>query len=111
MQPLSPRVRAALKAEHPGLTDKVIDRVEGLLMRRTDLDPAQSPSNARAFQRFEDQRDRLIAEHMPRFADVLRRIRPGTLSDDWPSVGPDPAARTQSRRPASRRGPGNRSAR
>jgi len=115
MQPLSPRVRAALKAEHPGLTDEVIDQVEGLILRRTDLDPVGSPENALAIRSLETQRERLIADHMPRFADVLRRVRADRLSDDWPSLGPGPAPRPAASPPPSPppapRAPGKRSGR
>lgn len=89
MQPLAPHVRAALKAEYPGLTDAVIDEVEALLAYRTTLDPERAPERVRDAQ---SRRESLIAEHMPRYAEVLRRVRSDGLRPDWPSVRGMPGA-------------------
>ena len=43
MEPLHPRIREALKQEHPGLSDATIDRYEELLAERFLVDPESDP--------------------------------------------------------------------
>ena len=83
MQPLSPRMRAALKQAHPGLTDEIVDRVEALLALRSQLDPERQAVQVGQLDR---QRADLLAQYMPRYADVVRSVRPGSPGPGWPSV-------------------------
>jgi hypothetical protein len=104
MQPLSPRMRAALKAEYPGLTDAIIDEVDALLAYRAALNPERAAAA-------ESRREALIAEHMPRYAEIVRRARPGTAGSDWPSVGREEGPTDPARPPAPRRDRKGRGAR
>jgi hypothetical protein len=69
MQPLSPKVRAALKERHPGLTDATIDEAEALLVIRGQLDPAR---HARRIEKLDLERAELLSREMPHYADVVR---------------------------------------
>ena len=71
MEPLSPKMRAALKQVHPGLTDAEIDRYEALIFERMQCDPE---TQAKRIADLDDERVTLLKERMPRFNDVARQI-------------------------------------
>jgi len=72
MEPLKPSHRAALKQEHPGLTDEAIDRAEELLAQRFLIDPEADPLRVQEIDR---ERAELLRREMPRFEQVLQRVR------------------------------------
>jgi hypothetical protein len=77
MQPLDPEVRERLKREYPGLTDKDIDRHEGLLAARFALNPR---THAARIAALDAERLELVARLMPRYREIvlefLARPRP-----------------------------------
>lgn len=72
MEPLKPSFRDALKQEHPGLTDETIDRVEELLSQRFLIDPEAEPLR---LQEIDRERAELIQKQMPKFDQVLQKVR------------------------------------
>jgi hypothetical protein len=67
MEPVHPMLREELKRAHPGLADDDIDRYQELTARRFAFDPDRDREEIR---RIDVQREALIRERMPRFADV-----------------------------------------
>jgi hypothetical protein len=72
MEPLKPVMRDALKREYPDLSDEVIDRAEELLAQRFMVDPEAEPLRIEEIDR---QRAQLLSENMPRFEQVIQRVR------------------------------------
>jgi hypothetical protein len=72
MEPLKPVFREALKQEHPGLTDETIDRAEELLAQRFLVDPEAEPLR---IQELDRERAELLAREMPKFEQVLQKVR------------------------------------
>ena len=69
MEPIHPMLREELKRAHPGLADDDIDRYEELTARRFAFDPDR---NREEIRRIDIEREALMRERMPRFADVER---------------------------------------
>lgn len=72
MEPLKPIARDALKKEHPGLSDETIDRAEDLLAQRFLIDPEAEPLR---LQELDRERAELLRREMPRFDQVLQKVR------------------------------------
>ena len=71
MEALSPKMRAALKKAHPGLTDGDIDRYEVLSLERMQCNPE---TEAKRMAVLDDECLTLLREKMPRYNDVARKI-------------------------------------
>ena len=71
MEPLSPKMRVALKQVHPGLTDAEIDRYEALLSERMQCDPE---TEVKRIADLDNERVTLLKDRMPQFNDVVRQI-------------------------------------
>jgi len=69
---MHPEFREALKAAHPGLTDREIDRSEELLAERMRCDPDRE---AGRIAELDKQRRRLIERAMPRYAAVAQAFK------------------------------------
>ena len=72
MEPLKPSFREALKQEHDGLTDDIIDLSEFLLAERFLVDPEAEPLRVQELDR---QRTELLREKMPKYQQVLQKMR------------------------------------
>ena len=72
MEPLKPIFRDALKEAHPGLSDETIDRAEQLLAQRFLIDPEADPLR---LQEIDRERAELLKQEMPRFEQVLQKVR------------------------------------
>ena len=72
MEPMHPEFREALKAAHPGLTDREIDRSEELLAERMRCDPDRE---AARIAELDDERRELIERAMPRYAAVAQTFK------------------------------------
>ena len=68
---MSSALRDALKQEHDGLTDEIIDRVEELAQQHFMLD---SETESDKIDALDQERERLIKEHIPRYGDVVERL-------------------------------------
>lgn len=84
VEPLKPDLRDELKAEHEGLQDADIDRMEELISRRFTLDPERDAAELRAV---DSERARLIRERMPRFDEVYQRVRAREIQGRRPEPG------------------------
>lgn len=71
VEPLSPAFRDALKQEHAGLTDDIIDRVEELTHQRFEIDPDADPG---LLKKIDEDRERLLKQYMPRYQQVWERV-------------------------------------
>ena len=71
MEPLKPRVRDALKEEHPGLSDETIDRAEELLAQRFLIDPEAEPLRVQELDR---ERAQLLQQEIPKFEQVIQKV-------------------------------------
>jgi len=71
VEPMHPKLRAALKQAHPGLTDQDIDRSEELLAQRMSYDPEK---NAERIAELDGERMELIQRTMPRYAEIARIV-------------------------------------
>ena len=72
MEPLKPSMREALKQEHEGLTDEVIDRAAEMLMERFSIDPEADPLR---IQELDREREELMRKEVPEFEKVLQKAR------------------------------------
>jgi hypothetical protein len=72
MEPLKPSYREALKKEHPKLTDETIDLSEELISQRFLIDPEKEPQR---IKELDQRRAELIQREMPRFEEVIQRVR------------------------------------
>jgi len=72
MEPLKPSFRDALKEEHEGLTDEIIDLSEELLAQRFLVDPEAEPLRVQELDR---QRAELLRREMPKYEQVLQKVR------------------------------------
>lgn len=72
MEPLKPSFREALKQEHDGLTDDIIDLSEELLAQRFLVDPEAEPLRV---QELDHQRAELLRQKMPKYQQVLQKVR------------------------------------
>ncbi len=71
MEPLSPKLRKALKQAHPDLTDEDIDQTEELLVRRMRIDPEKE---AGEIERLDLERAALLERLMPRYREVAQSL-------------------------------------
>ena len=71
MEPLKPRVRDALKEEHPGLSDETIDRAEELLAQRFLINPEAEPLRVQELDR---ERTQLLQREIPKFEQVIQKV-------------------------------------
>lgn len=71
MEPLSPKMRQALKDTHPGLTDDIINRYELLTRERFN----HAPSDYEDIERIDRERTELLRRYMPRYRQVSDLIR------------------------------------
>lgn len=71
MEPLKPLLREALKDEHEGLTDELIDRLEALMYQRFETDPDEEPEK---LKQIDEERERLMQQYAPRYKEVCQRI-------------------------------------
>jgi hypothetical protein len=71
MEPLKPRVRDALKEEHPGLSDETIDRAEELLAQRFLINPEAEPLRVQELDR---ERAQLLQQEIPKFEQVIQKV-------------------------------------
>jgi len=69
---MHPEFREALKAAHPGLSDRDIDRSEELLAERMRCDPERE---AARIAELDKERRQLIERAMPRYAAVWRAFK------------------------------------
>jgi hypothetical protein len=69
---MHPEFREALKAAHPGLSDREIDRSEELLAERMRCDPQREAARIAELDR---ERRALIESAMPRYAAVWRAFK------------------------------------
>lgn len=72
MEPLKPIFRDALKQEHDGLKDEVLDRSEELLAERFLVDPEAEPLR---LQKIDQERAELLRREMPKYEKVLQKVR------------------------------------
>jgi hypothetical protein len=72
VQPLRPEVRAALKRVHPDLTDATINRVQALLVLRSQLDPGRYADQIEALDR---ERVAIMDAQIPRYAEVVQALK------------------------------------
>ena len=68
MEPLSKKLRSALKKAHPGLTDEAIDEFEAMLIERVELDRV---ADREQIVRLDAARRAFIAENMPRAREIM----------------------------------------
>ncbi|MFO0841889.1 MAG: hypothetical protein U0797_05735 [Gemmataceae bacterium] len=87
MDPLKPSFRDALKQEHPGLTDETIGRAEGLLAQRFLIDPEAEPLRP---QQIDRERAELLRREMPKFEQVLQKVRGQPLTSPAAPSGTAP---------------------
>jgi uncharacterized small protein (DUF1192 family) len=71
MEPLKPRVRDALKEEHPGLSDETIDRAEELLAQRFLINPE---AELLRVQELDRERAQLLQQEIPKFEQVIQKV-------------------------------------
>jgi hypothetical protein len=71
MEPLHPKVRAALKEAHPGLSDADIDHYESLVSARFNVDPSTDPKQLAEIDRL---RTEFLRRKMPHFEAVVRQV-------------------------------------
>jgi uncharacterized membrane protein len=83
VQPLRPEVRAALKRAHPGLTDATINRVQELLVLRSQLEPRRYADQIEALDR---ERVALMEAQIPRYAEVVQALKRSRDADVTASV-------------------------
>lgn len=72
VEPLHPEFRAALKAAHPGLADKDIDRSEELSAERMRCDPEREAERIASLDR---ERLELIRRTMPHYSAVAQAFK------------------------------------
>lgn len=94
MTPLEPELRRALKEAHPGLADEVIDEYEKLTVMRSQLTPGRS---AEAIATIDRQREKLLRDQMPYFAQVSQMVGARRRSE---AARPEPQFKVEIVRPA-----------
>jgi hypothetical protein len=72
VEPMHPEFREALKAAHPGLTDREIDRYEELWAERMRCDPDRE---AARIAELDEERRQLVERVMPRYAAVAQAFK------------------------------------
>lgn len=71
VEPMKPQFRQALIDEHPGLDERIIDRLEALTVQRFEINPALDPDRINEIDR---ERERIITQFFPRMSRVVRRF-------------------------------------
>ena len=71
VEPMKPKFRQALLDEHPGLDEKIIDRLEALTIQRLEVNPATDTTRINELDR---ERERIIRDFLPRMNRVVRRF-------------------------------------
>jgi hypothetical protein len=72
VEPLHPDLRTLLKQAHADLSDDDIDRLEELTSQRYALDPDR---DVELLRQLDADRDKLLREKMPRYAEAYRAYR------------------------------------
>lgn len=71
VEPMKPQFRQALLDEHPGLDERIIDRLEALTVQRFETNPATDAARIVAIDR---EREQIINQFFPRMDRVVRRF-------------------------------------